>query len=127
MNVLYDFASAPDNEDCVQVSAKAEYMPDMQKEAERMLGICQKLWPSLDWNIQENPHDFGSYLTLRCHYNDDNEDQAKAFYDAERHWPNTWEEAEERVEELIKVPHSCATCPDGVDGSPGVACTGGCP
>lgn len=100
MKDFYDFGTTPFDEDCVQVSSKVEYMTRMRDEASRMLAICKKLWPSLFWSIQSNPHDFGSYLTLRCYYDDENEEQTKAFYDADNNWPSTWNEAYLRVASL---------------------------
>jgi hypothetical protein len=96
MKDFYDFETTPVDEDCTQVSKTENYMPAMKQEAYRMLEICKKLWPSLYWKVQSNPHDFGSYLSIRCYYDDEDEAQSKAFYDAEANWPATWAEAEQR-------------------------------
>jgi hypothetical protein len=102
MTDWYDFETTPNEENCVQVKQDADYLSAMKAESNRMVAICKVLWPSLYWRTQMNPHDFGSYASIRCIYDDENEDQSKEFMDAERHWPQTWEEADRRAAEKAK-------------------------
>ena len=91
---LMEIGSAPYDEECVQVDPKVDYLPAMRAECRRFLeAIRAKLGhePSgARLAIKSNPHDFGEYLSVVCHYDDrDQEAQAYAFR-CESNAPRTW-------------------------------------
>jgi hypothetical protein len=99
---FYEFDTTPLDEMGVQVSSSTDYMPAMRTEAKRMLEICRKLWPSMEWGIKSNPHDFGSYLSIIVKFNDDDETVWDYINKIENEWPSTWDECNQRIAQLTE-------------------------
>jgi len=100
MKDFYEFETTPLDEKGVQVSSSTDYMPAMRAEAKRMLEVCKKLWPSLEWGIKINPHEFGSYLSIIVKFNDEVESLPAHWgyiNKIENEWPSTWDECNQRI------------------------------
>jgi hypothetical protein len=102
MKDCYEFSCTPTDEDCVQVSSTKEYMPAMRAEAQRMIDVCKKLWPKVNFKIHSNPHDFGSYLDIRVYFDDTDEESWNQLSKIDTEWPSTWDECNQRIANLTE-------------------------
>jgi hypothetical protein len=102
MRDFYEFECTPIEENCVQVSKNEDYMPAMRAEAKRMIDICRKLWPTMEFRIASNEHDFGSYLSIKVYFDDTDEGAWDQINKIENEWPLTWDEANQRVANLTE-------------------------
>jgi len=94
MRDYIDIGSAPYNEDCVQVSQDVDYLPAMRDECERfILRIREVLGdepPGARLAVKSNPHDFGTYLSVVCHYSTLDEEAEEYADRCESHTPARW-------------------------------------
>jgi len=90
--------TTPWGENCVQVDPNKDYMPAMRAEANRFKDMLNKRFAKLIeatgiyFRIASNPHDFGSYLSLRICFDDNDEKQINAAYFIEENMPATWDD-----------------------------------
>ena len=98
----YEFGTTPYEEDCVQVRRGEDYMPSMRVEARRMLNICHKLWPGMEFKIVTNPHNLGDYLSIRLYFDDTDEKAWDRVNQIETEWPLTWDECNQRIAQLTE-------------------------
>jgi len=86
-----EFETSPTNETCVQVSKDTDYMPAMRQEAKRMLELLEVRFPEAPGYFTANKcyHDFGTYLEIRYHFDDDDKSWEYANF-IESNWPLTW-------------------------------------
>ncbi len=89
-------ASAPYDEDCVQVTDKKPYLDDMRAECRRFLELVRKKLgsepPGAQLAIKSFPHDFGTYLEVVCLYDDENEAASRYAFHCESDAPRTWDD-----------------------------------
>lgn len=87
--------SAPNDEDCVQVSTKTDYIPAMRKECERFRELLRKKFgnePSgARLSIKKFYHDFGAYYEVVCYYEDNNDTAREYAFKLENECPDHWE------------------------------------
>lgn len=84
---------APVNESCVQVGTE-NYQSRARAECNRFIevirGVLGQEPEGAGLGIKSNPHDFGSYLEVVCHFDDD-DDEARAYaYRCEGEAPSEW-------------------------------------
>ena len=83
---MYIADTSPYAEDCVCVG-EDDYLPRAKKEANRFLAQILKHYgkePGGSYlQIKKNHHDFGVYLSIELHYEDDNEDEIEYGFDIE--------------------------------------------
>ncbi len=72
------------------VKARAEASA-MLGQLRRVIGLAPY---GIELKIRSVPHDFGSYLEIRCYYDSDNIDQKSMVYidKLEMEWPEHWDE-----------------------------------
>lgn len=96
MRDYMSIASAPYEEECVQVNPKEDYLPAMRAECQRFMELIRKkLGPESEGAhlaIKSFPHDFGTYLEVVCYYDDENEEAARYAYRCETEAPRTWDD-----------------------------------
>ena len=98
MKDYLDIESAPWGVGCVQVNPSYDYMPAMKEEATKFKEMLDKRFAKLIdktdiyFVIVKNPHDFGTYLSIRVYFHDENKKQSDAAYFVESNCPETWED-----------------------------------
>lgn len=98
MRDYLDIETSPYEENGVQVSSSCDYMPAMRAEANRFKAMLENRFAKLIestgiyFRIASNPHDFGSYLSLRICFDDNDEKQINAAYFIEENMPATWDD-----------------------------------
>lgn len=89
-----EIGSAPEDEHCVQVDPKVDYLPAMRAECLRFLELIRKKLgeepPGSRLAVKSNLHDFGQYLEVVCHYDDTDEDATAYAHLCESMAPRTW-------------------------------------
>jgi hypothetical protein len=91
-----EIGSAPCDEDCVQVNSEGDYHQAMRAECRRFLELIRKKLgpepPGAVLAIKSNPHDFGTYYEVVCHF-DDSDEEARAYaFRCEAETPRTWDD-----------------------------------
>ena len=57
--------------------------------------------------IKSNPHDFGTYYEVVCHFDDDDEEAAKYAYRCESEAPSQWDDPPPTDQQPTRVCDSC--------------------
>ncbi len=87
-------ASAPALEDSVQVNAQGDYHDAMKAECRRFLELIRKKLgpepPGAMLAVKSNPHDFGTYYEVACHFDDQDEEAREYAFRCEAEAPTTW-------------------------------------
>ena len=72
-----DIGSVPASEDCAQVGTE-DYRPRARAECNRFIELLRRVIgeepEGASLAIKNNPHDFGSYLSVVCYFDDENEE-----------------------------------------------------
>lgn len=94
MRDYMEIGSSPCYEDCVQVNPRGDYHEAMREECRRFLELIRKKLgpepPGAHLAIKNNPHDFGTYYEVVCHF-DDTDDEARTYaFRCESDAPRTW-------------------------------------
>lgn len=88
------FDLTPSEESCAKVRQEG-YHKNSRIEARVIQDMLLRLFPnkpeSVSFCIKSNPHDFGSYLSLRIYYDDENEKSMDYAFNIENNWPNNWD------------------------------------
>ena len=96
MRDYIELETSPYNEPGVQVSDKDDYMPAMRREAQifkrQLLRMFGPPPATVSVSIKSNPHDFGSYLSIKVSFNDTDEEGAMYAYNLEDNCPGDWDE-----------------------------------
>lgn len=92
-----DIGTTPYDEDCTQVSRNRDYLPRMKLEAKAYREQIERMFPPpYDGagyiRIVSNPHDFGTYLSLRVYYDKNNEEATNWAFTIEANEPANWDE-----------------------------------
>ncbi len=89
--------TTPPMEDCAQVGSKSyDYYDRARREAKALMGQLRRLLGSEPDNarlsLKSHPHDFGTYLTVVCHY--DNEDPISSAFASrcDDEMPEEWDD-----------------------------------
>ena len=76
MREYMDLEATPNAENCAQTGSTIYDAVSQQKiEIEAFKDLVARTMRKppqgfISWSTHSNPHDFGTYLTLRCHYNE---------------------------------------------------------
>lgn len=97
MRDFISIGSVPFDEDCAQVGSE-NYRERARAECARFRDLLQKLYPAAQFRVKSFPHDFGTYYEVVAYYDDNDEEQVKAAFDAEGCEFGTWEALEEEVD-----------------------------
>lgn len=93
MRDLLDLGSAPSHEDCAQVGAP-DYWERARRECRAYIGLLRRTFgdepDGASLSIKANPHDFGTYLSVVCHF--DGEAAADYAYRCEGQGPQYWDD-----------------------------------
>jgi len=106
-----DLDTVPYGEDCAQVG-RPNYDTQAHEEAERFIAGLRHYFGQPEeqgaaLRIASNPHDFGSYYSVRVYYDDTNEPALAYAYMVEGHIPETWRELEETTYQPKRTsPHA---------------------
>ena len=90
-----DIGCTPANEPCQGVGTP-DYDPEKERqESTRFLNLIRKTLgdepPGARLAIMSNPHDFGTYLSVVCYYQDDNEAATNYAFRCEDEAPTEWD------------------------------------
>ena len=92
-----DLGSAPSDEDCAQLGVDAEYHVRARRECRALIHqfmrICGEPPPGAYFRIHENPHDFGTYLSIAIHFDPQDEDAIAYAYRCDEESPDQWDMA----------------------------------
>jgi hypothetical protein len=100
--------TAPPEEECAQVGSRDyDYHERARKEARALIAQIRRLLgdepDNVRLSIKSHPHDFGSYLTVVCHY-DDRDPVSSAYASrCDNECPREWDD--EARKELSLNPH----------------------
>ena len=90
-----DIGAAPAEEDCVQVNKEGDYHQAMRAECIRFVELIRKhLGPEPEGaqlGVKSNPHDFGTYYSAVCYFEDENEEARKYAFRCEAETPARWD------------------------------------
>ena len=97
MRDYFELGSTPCDEDCVQVSRTADYMPAMRQELKRYEAHLDKILPVPEdihawYSIKWNSHDFGSYGEVAINFDDEDNQAIEFACFVEEHTPTTWDD-----------------------------------
>lgn len=104
--------TTPANVECAQLGSE-DYHNRSKQEAERYIKALRKVYGPEPKNtklrVKSNPHDFGSYLTVVCDFDSDDEvstNYAYSLEDGMEEWPDDGSEKQkitpERIADAIK-------------------------
>jgi hypothetical protein len=110
MRDYLDFECVPFNEECEQMGPNYDALKARLecrvfiKQLRRQFGDE----PSTALlKVKSNPHDFGSYLSVVCVFEENDEDAVKYAYDIEENLPDCWDE--ESIAELREAGYEIAS------------------
>jgi len=92
-----DIDTTPIEEHAVQVNPDTNYMPDMRKEAQRMMDLLKSRFENFDgvnYRIQRNDHDFGPYLSIRAEYDETDMEAMEQAQFIDNNIPQRWDDTE---------------------------------
>lgn len=101
-------ASAPAGEGCAQVGSDG-YREHARRECRALIGQLRRTFgpepPNCRLHVQENPHDFGTYLSVNCSFQSDDRQAVEYAYRCEAELPEEWD-AQARIELGLDPPSS---------------------
>ena len=96
MRDLIDLGSAPSEEECVQVNKEGNYHKAMREECLRFIDLLRRTFgpepEGARLSVKSNPHDFGTYFSTVCYFEDDNEAARKYAFRCEAETPARWDQ-----------------------------------
>ena len=108
-----DVGSAPSEEDCAQVGSP-DYHARARPECIRYIALLRQTFgpepPQASLRVKSNPHDFGSYLSVVCYFDDDDEESANYAYRCEEAPPTTWNDPDGGPAPASPVSRVCDSC-----------------
>ena len=110
-----DIGPTPAEEDCAQVGSP-DYHTKARPECIRFIDLIRKvLGPEPEGatlQVKSNPHDFGSYLSVVCYFDDANEAASEYAYRCEEAAPTRWDTPVPDGGQLVTVRASqvCGSC-----------------
>ena len=110
-----DIGSAPPEEDCAQLGSR-DYVKRARPECIRFIDLIRKVVgpepEGASLQVKSNPHDFGTYLSVICYY-DDNDDEATQYaFRCESEGPARWDEPPRDIDQdaTTKPSRVCSSC-----------------
>jgi hypothetical protein len=104
MQDCLDLGSSPSHEDCAQVGSD-EYAMRARRECRAYINQLRRLFgeepDGARFSVKSNPHDFGSYYSVVCYFDGDNQAAADYAYRCEA-GTDTWDA--EAIQELSDKP-----------------------
>lgn len=95
MRDYIDIAECPIAEPCAQLG-DPDYYIKAKKECEQFIYQLRRQFGkevgSARLKIKHNPHDFGTYLSVICEYNDENKEEIEYAFKLESETPEYWDE-----------------------------------
>ena len=95
MRDFMDIGSTPSDEPCAQVG-EDNYMERAREECNRFIELIRKKLgeepPGARLAVKSNPHDFGTYLEVVCHFEDSDEEARIYALRCESEAPRTWQD-----------------------------------
>jgi len=92
-----DLGSAPTDEDCAQLGMDDNYAVCARRECRALIHqfkrLCGDPPPSAYFRIHENPHDFGTYLSVAIHFDPNDPDAVAYAYRCDEESPDQWDMA----------------------------------
>lgn len=92
-----DLGGAPSDEDCAQRGMDDDYAARARRECRALIQqfkrTCGDPPPGAHFRIQENPHDFGTYLSVAIHFDPDDPDAVAYAYRCDEESPDQWDMA----------------------------------
>lgn len=90
--------TTPPEESCAQVGSREyDYHEQARKEAKAYMNLLRRVLgdepPGARLAIKSHPHDFGSYLTVVCHFDDGDQQGAAYAQRCDAEAPAEWDEA----------------------------------
>lgn len=99
MRDYIDIGSSPPDEDCVQVGT-ADYAARARAECRAYIALLRRtVGPEPDGArlaVHANPHDFGTYLSVACHFDADDPESVQYAYRCESEGPQAWDDQARR-------------------------------
>lgn len=90
-----DIGSSPSEEDCAQVGQK-DYADQARLECHTFIEQLRRMFgkepEGANLAIKSNPHDFGTYLSVVCYFDDASEEATKYAFKLESETPAEWDE-----------------------------------
>ena len=94
-----DLGSAPGDEPCAQLGGD-DYYPRARQECRAYIGLLRRtIGPEpegAELRIRSNPHDFGTYLSVVCAYDANDEMAVTYAFRSEAEAPSEWDEEARR-------------------------------
>jgi hypothetical protein len=98
MRDTIDFDTVPLNEECTPAGRNPE---QERREARALIGQLRRVFgeepEGARLRIASNPHDFASYLSVQCRFDDECEEATEYAYRIEEQFPLNWD-SEARAE-----------------------------
>ena len=95
MRDCIDLGPAPSEEDCAQVG-REDYPERARRECRAYLSQLRRLLgdepDGARLSVNSNPHDFGSYLSVVCHYDPDQPASVDYAFRCEGQGPREWDD-----------------------------------
>jgi hypothetical protein len=92
-----DLGCTPSDEACAQVGVDDNYRVRARRECRALINqlmrICGEPPPATFFRIHENPHDFGTYLSVAIHFDPEDDDAIAYAYRCDEESPSQWDEA----------------------------------
>jgi hypothetical protein len=101
--------TTPPEEDCAQVGSKSyDYYDRARREARALINQLRRAFgpepPGASLSLKSHPHDFGSYLTVVCYYEQQDPLAADYARRCDEQCPREWDE-QARAESTIHRPN----------------------
>jgi hypothetical protein len=105
MRDFYDWETVPYEVECQQIGPEYDPIKAREEARETIKLLCRKFgtppFGSL-LNVHSNPHDFGSYLSIRYVFNDVDDGHIEYLNRVENNWPKDWDDTEVISEQPIE-------------------------
>src|SRR4051812_37419930 len=99
MRDCMDLGSAPPMEDCAQVGS-TDYWERARRECRAYVALLRRVLgdepPGASLSVKSHPHDFGTYLSVVCHFDPEINAAADYAFRCESDGPQAWDEAARR-------------------------------
>ncbi len=90
-----DLGCTPSDEACAQIGIDDNYRVRARRECRALIHqfmrLCGEPPPAAFFRIHENPHDFGTYLTVAIHFDPEDEDAVAYAYRCDDESPHQWD------------------------------------
>jgi hypothetical protein len=104
-----DIGSSPPAEPCAQLGADG-YWQQAKRECRAYIALLRRALgpepPGARLAVRSNPHDFGTYLSVVCYYQSDNQAALDYAFRCESEGPEEWDEQAQK--ELARPERSAS-------------------